>query len=443
MDSNADLLTGEYLQDYQAATYESDGESWSIDLQYSSLQAHPEPTVTGAWQVNTDVGSGTFGSTKMSLSVGGSSQGSPITMNIPSNGTYLIQLQAVGAASMTTGMYSLGLSSAKNLNSGGTSTDSYNSSLMVVNNDASPVGSGWSIGGFQQITVGSAGSTLMISDGTDAPEEFTSSNGTNYTGDPTDTSTLTYSSSSHTYTRAYQDGTTITFNSSGQETSFADPYGNTTSYAYVTSGAAAGALHTITDPVGLVTTLSYNAGGHLSTITDPANRVTTFTIDSSGDLTEVVNPDGGTTQYGYNASHEMTSETDPNSFTATIGYDTFGRLNSETLFDGTFNREDLTRPGIGPPELGEQRFDASRHDDLPQYRDGPQRLGHHGHLRQPGRRHIRDRWQRRHHDDHPQRQRLADRRHRPDEPDDDLFVQLQRRHHPDHPARREQRVPHL
>ena len=48
-----------------------------------------------------------------------------------------------------------------------------------------------------------------------------------------------------------------------------------------TSGAAAGALATITDPVGLVTTLAYNESGHISTITDPADRVTTFTVDGT------------------------------------------------------------------------------------------------------------------------------------------------------------------
>ena len=98
----------------------------------------------------------------------------------------------------------------------------------------------------------------MITDGSDAPEEFTSTDGVHYTGNATDVSTLIYSSSSHTYTRTYPDGSTVVFNSTGQETSIADRNGNTTSYAYVTSGAAAGALQTITDPVGLVTTLAYN-----------------------------------------------------------------------------------------------------------------------------------------------------------------------------------------
>ena len=105
----------------------------------------------------------------------------------------------------------------------------------------------------------------------------------------------------------------------------------------MTSGAAAGALHTITDPVGLVTTLAYDGSGHLSTITDPASRVTTITVDSNDNLTSITDPDGAVTQYGYStpANHLVTTETDPNGDTATASYNSFGQFTSETLFDGT------------------------------------------------------------------------------------------------------------
>ena len=115
-----------------------------------------------------------------------------------------------------------------------------------------------------------------------------------YRGPTSDPSTLVHNSNG-TWTRTYPDGTVIQFNSSGQETSESDRNGNTFTYAYVTSGAAAGALATITDPVGLITTLTYNSSGYLSTITDPADRVTTFTVDSHDNLTEIVDPDGAIT----------------------------------------------------------------------------------------------------------------------------------------------------
>ena len=70
-----------------------------------------------------------------------------------------------------------------------------------------------------------------------------------YRGPTSDPSTLVQNDDG-SWTRTYPDGTVIQFNSSGQETSESDRNGNTFTYAYVTSGAATGALATITDPVG-------------------------------------------------------------------------------------------------------------------------------------------------------------------------------------------------
>ena len=338
LNSDASLITGEYLQDHQLVSYQSQGQSHGIDLQYSSLQSNFQPIVGGAWGLTTDSGSGAIASITLVLTVNGVAQGSPITINnLPGNGTYLLQLQAINASSLATGLYTETVTITEHLIGGGTTIESFSNSLMTANASSSHYGAGWSLGGWQTITgpAGVSGSPVMIGTGSGAPEEFTTSDGVNYTGDPTDTSKLVYTSSSQTWTRTYSDGTVLTFNGSGQETSRADRNGNTTGYAYVTSGAAAGALSTITDPVGLVTTLAYDANGHLSTVTDPAGRVTTFTLDANGNLTKIVDPDGAATQYGYNSSHQLTSETDPNGKTASVTYDSFGRLSQETLFDGT------------------------------------------------------------------------------------------------------------
>ncbi len=101
-----------------------------------------------------------------------------------------------------------------------------------------------------------------------------------YRGPTSDPSTLVHNENG-SWTRTYPDGTVIQFNSSGQETSETDRNGNEFTYAYVASGAAAGALATITDPVGLVTTLSYAVSGYITTITDPAERVATVTVDDT------------------------------------------------------------------------------------------------------------------------------------------------------------------
>ena len=157
-----------------------------------------------------------------------------------------------------------------------------------------------------------------------------------YRGPTSDPSTLVQNSGG-SWTRTYPDGTVIQFNSAGQETSETDRNGNAFDYAYVASGAAAGALATITDPVGLITTLAYSSGGTLSTVTDPASRVTTFTLDGHDNLTQIVDPDGAISTYGYSTptNHLATTETNPDNKTATAHYNSFGQLTSETLFDGT------------------------------------------------------------------------------------------------------------
>ena len=149
------------------------------------------------------------------------------------------------------------------------------------------------------------------------------------------TSTLTHNGDG-TWTRAYPDGSSIRFDSAGRETSQADRNGNTTSYSYVTTGAAAGALQTVTDPVGLVTTLAYDVSGRLNTATDPAGRVTSFSVNAAGNLTQITDPDGAVTGYGYStpANHRITTEVNPDGRTATAHYDGFGRLTSEDLFGG-------------------------------------------------------------------------------------------------------------
>ena len=273
MDSDAQPITGEFLQDHQLATYQSQGQDRGIDLQYSSLDADPYPIVTAFLTTVAGSNSALITSITASMTVNGASQGSAVTYNsvsLTDGATYIVQLQATTVSSYATGIYPVVMTITKYFSDGTNHSHDFDSDLMVVDDAASPYGAGWSIGGLQQLTIGTAGTTLMIRSGSDTPEEFSSTDGAHYAGNAADVSTLTYDGTSHTYTRAYSNGSTVIFNSTGQETSAADSNGNTTSYAYVTSGAAAGALQTITDPLGQVTTLAYNGTtGKLATVTDP------------------------------------------------------------------------------------------------------------------------------------------------------------------------------
>lgn len=136
--------------------------------------------------------------------------------------------------------------------------------------------------------------------------------------------------SDETFTRTMKDGTEINFNANGLHTSTVDRNGNTTTYSYDLNEF----LTTITDPVGLVTTLAYQ-NGLLSTVVDPSGRITTFQHDNKGNLTKIIAPDGSQSSYTYDTRHLMTTETDQNGNTHTINYSFAGRFESMDFADGS------------------------------------------------------------------------------------------------------------
>jgi RHS repeat-associated protein len=162
--------------------------------------------------------------------------------------------------------------------------------------------------------------------------------GSVYTSATGDFSKLVYLEQTQTYERSYPNGTVQVFDSAGRQTQTRDRYGNTTSYTYVdaTGSGQAFDLATITDPVGLITTLTY-ASGKLDTVADPAGRVTTFTY-SGGNLVQIANPDGSTRSFGYDAKGRMNSQTDAMSNTRQYAYGASGRLVQVTRADGAVHR---------------------------------------------------------------------------------------------------------
>ena len=123
---------------------------------------------------------------------------------------------------------------------GAMATENLTTSQMVVNRSASPYGAGWSIAGLQQIIFNASAVPVKVTNGQNAPELLASTGTNTWSGANYAISSCYYNSATFTYTRTYTDGTVVIFNSTGQETSVKDRNGNTTSYAYVPSGAAAG-----------------------------------------------------------------------------------------------------------------------------------------------------------------------------------------------------------
>jgi RHS repeat-associated protein len=193
--------------------------------------------------------------------------------------------------------------------------------IIIVNDKASEYGAGVEVVGVQRVFTGQTGGVL-VTDGTGSASFFTGSctpsSACTFTSPAGDFSVLT--TGGGTYKRTYRDGTVVTFSSAGLETSVADRFGNTTSYAWVYNGDAGRyVLSTITDPASQVTSFTWrNSGnangwkvGTLGAITAPGNRSSNFgVLITTGNLQRVNDPDGlPYARLGYDAQHRLTADT--------------------------------------------------------------------------------------------------------------------------------------
>jgi RHS repeat-associated protein len=123
--------------------------------------------------------------------------------------------------------------------------------------------------------------------------------------------------------------TTYNYNSAGLLTSITDPLGHVTSFTYDNQGH--GNITTITNALGQVTQIPlYDANGYPKTIIDPngvtttltydlrqrlwnrtvGNAETQFGYDPAGNLTQVTLPTGAYLQYSYDSAHRLISIND-------------------------------------------------------------------------------------------------------------------------------------
>lgn len=133
---------------------------------------------------------------------------------------------------------------------------------------------------------------------------------------------------------------------------------DTTTYTYYTctTGYQCGELQTVTDAVGNVTTYdTYNADGLPLTITDPNGVVTTLTYDSrlrltsgtvgseetsfsyfpTGLLKQVTLPDGSYVLYTYDGAHRLTEISDSAGNSIQYTLDAMGNRTTENAYDPT------------------------------------------------------------------------------------------------------------
>jgi RHS repeat-associated protein len=186
--------------------------------------------------------------------------------------------------------------------------------------------------------------------------------------EPGRTTSFTYDASGNQLTKTVTDTATTlsrtwsyTYNSYGQVLTVDGPrtdVSDLTTFTYYTcnTGAQCGQLHTSTDALGNQTTyLTYNADGQPLTISDPNGVITTLTYDArqrltsrsvgtettlfaytpTGLLQQVTLPDSSYLQYSYDAAHRLTAMTDSVGNSLHYTLDAAGNRTAENLYDPT------------------------------------------------------------------------------------------------------------
>jgi YD repeat-containing protein len=97
----------------------------------------------------------------------------------------------------------------------------------------------------------------------------------------------------------------------------------------------------------LATTFQYDAWGNTKAVTDPNGVVRSMTYNARGFKLNMTDPDMGYWQYGYNAFGELISQTDAKNQTVTMNYDPLGRMDSRTEPHGGANATTTWNYDIG------------------------------------------------------------------------------------------------
>ncbi|MDA2925438.1 hypothetical protein MYX65_12470, partial [Acidobacteria bacterium AH-259-L09] len=331
--SSVQLQNGSIGVDVTLPSYRSLGVSRSLRLIYNSQWANPRPVIP--FNSTIPVATAVPATLSYQLAVGGVDQGTETfvsTTGLAQNKDETIRSAlSFDASPITSGLYPYTVRVRNNYASSRISAD-LEGELLLRNESRSPLGVGWALEGVERIFTNFDGSLSVVT-GEGALILFTPQEPSppfvNFSPPAGDFSTLIRNPDG-SFTRTLKDGRKIHFDSGGLETSRVDRNRNTTSYGY----DAQGRLISITDPAGLITTLTYT-GSLLSSVSDPAARVTSFLHDGKGNLTQVTFPDGATRSFEYDERHLMIREANEGGLTAQRQYDSLGRFTTGTRADGS------------------------------------------------------------------------------------------------------------
>ena len=317
--SEANVEEGSLYINHNLPSYRSLGQNRTLSLTYSSITSDPRPIITLDTTLNVRAAVPNTYSTR--LVVGGVQQGGEVFTDarslpedVDSTSRLSVQFDASNLGSGRYPYQATVFSNYLNSSIGGIASGH----VIVLNRKNSPLGAGWAVTAMQQLHPQPDG-TLLLTSG-DGTALFFSGGPDTFVSPPRDFSIL-IKNPDGTYTRTFKDATRIIFNAQGLQTSVVDRNGNTTSYSYDGNNR----LITITDPVGLVTTLTY-VGAKLQRVTDPAGRHTQFQHDSSGHLIRITNPNGSFLSYAYDGRGNIIQASDERGNSTTYVYDFAGRF---------------------------------------------------------------------------------------------------------------------
>lgn len=157
------------------------------------------------------------------------------------------------------------------------------------------------------------------------------------------------------------DITSYTYTAQGNISTVTNALGQVTTYS---SYDGNGRLLSMTDPNGVVTTLTWWPRGWLKTSTT-AGKTTTYDYDGVGQLTKVTQPTGYYIQYTYDAAHRLTDLQDPAGNRIHYTLDAMGNRTKEETFDPGNTLRRTSEQVYN--ELGRLKQDKGPYDQLLEY----------------------------------------------------------------------------
>jgi RHS repeat-associated protein len=151
------------------------------------------------------------------------------------------------------------------------------------------------------------------------------------------TSPLLIAGSAYADTPVQNTTTSYQYDANGNVTQITDPLGRVTTQSYDPLNRLVNQLQPPPVAAAARPSISYQYNGQdqLTQVTDPLNHNTVYTPNGLGQITKVVSPDTGTATSTYDESNNLKTSTDARGKLTTYSYDALNRLTKITYASGT------------------------------------------------------------------------------------------------------------